>query len=117
MDTVSVKGLKVDATIGIFDWEQEILQPLLIDLEMRWDNAKAAASGDIGDALDYAAVSTFVVDLIESRPWGLIEEVAEQVAAGLLAQFKVPGARVTVDKPTAVPAANSVGVSIVRGEF
>jgi len=84
---------------------------------MCWDNSKAAQTGCIQDALDYAAVSSFVVTLIESRSWGLIEEVAEHIAAGLLNEFHVAGAKVKVDKPTAVPAANSVGVTIERGEF
>lgn len=117
MDKVSIVGLKIDATIGIFDWEQEILQPLVIELHMRWDNAKAARSGSIDDALDYAAVSNGVTELVQSRPWGLIEEVAEQVAAFVQTNFKVPGLSVTVEKPTAVPTASSVGVTIVRGNY
>lgn len=117
LDTVSIVGLKIDATIGIFDWEQDILQPLVLELNMRWDNVKAAQSGSIDDALNYAAVSTAVTELVQSRPWGLIEEVAEQVAALLQTTFKVPGISVKVEKPTAVPTALSVGVTIVRGAY
>src|SRR5690554_3984358 len=115
LDTVSIVGLKIDATIGIFDWEQDILQPLVLELNMRWDNAKAAQSGSINDVLDYAAVSEAVTTLVLSRPWGLIEEVAEAVAALVQTAFKVAGISVTVEKPTAVSAATSVGVTIVRG--
>ncbi|HLV47604.1 MAG TPA: dihydroneopterin aldolase [Aliidiomarina sp.] len=117
MDTVSIVGLKIDATIGIFDWEQEILQPLVLELNMRWDNAKAAKSGSINDALDYAAVSAAVIELVKSRAWGLIEEVAEAVAASILKNFNVPGLNVKVEKPTAIASATSVGVSIVRGAY
>jgi|SRR5690554_4023042 len=117
LDTVSIVGLKIDATIGIFDWEQEILQPLVLELNMRWDNAKAAKSGSINDALDYAAVSAAVIELVKSRAWGLIEEVAEAVAASILKNFNVPGLNVKVEKPTAIASATSVGVSIVRGAY
>ena len=33
-DTVFIKGLKVDAVIGVYEWEQQIKQPLIYDIEM-----------------------------------------------------------------------------------
>ncbi|WP_232819969.1 dihydroneopterin aldolase [Aliidiomarina celeris] len=114
MDRVVIEGLTINATIGIFDWEQRILQPLVIDLDMAWNNAKPAQTKDIADALDYAAVSDAVVNLISAQPWGLIEDVAERVAALILQDFSVPQVRVRVAKPTAVKQATTVAVSIER---
>lgn len=114
-DYISIEGLEVPATIGIFAWEQEILQPLVIDLRMQWDNRKPAASGAIADALDYDAVQRAVQEWITSKPWGLIEEVAEMLAERIMANFAVPGLQVRVAKPTAVKAAQTVAVTIQRG--
>lgn len=117
MDIVSIRALRIEATIGIFGWEQQIMQPLVVNLNMRWDSSKAAQTGAIDDALDYARVSQAVTSLVKGRPWGLIEEVAEAIAKLLQKDFKVPGVQVNVEKPTAVANADSVGITIIRGAY
>jgi dihydroneopterin aldolase len=44
MDIVFIEELRVITTIGVYDWEQTIQQKLVLDIEMGWDNRKAAAS-------------------------------------------------------------------------
>ncbi|HAE90434.1 MAG TPA: bifunctional dihydroneopterin aldolase/7,8-dihydroneopterin epimerase, partial [Idiomarina sp.] len=56
LDEVLIEGLEVDATIGVYDWEQDIQQKLIIDLTLAWDCQRAGQSDSIDDALDYAAV-------------------------------------------------------------
>ena len=57
MDIVFIRGLRIEAVIGIYDWEREIRQPLFFDLEMATDIRKAAASDNIEDTLDYKTIS------------------------------------------------------------
>ncbi|CDK62459.1 Dihydroneopterin aldolase [Klebsiella pneumoniae IS10] len=44
MDIVFIEQLSVITTIGVYDWEQTIEQKLVFDIEIAWDNRKAAAS-------------------------------------------------------------------------
>ena len=46
MDIVFIEQLSVITTIGVYDWEQTIEQKLVFDIEMAWDNRKAAKSDD-----------------------------------------------------------------------
>ena len=55
-DVVFVKGLKVEAVIGVYEWERAITQPLLIDIALETDISRAAISDDVNDALNYKAV-------------------------------------------------------------
>ena len=32
MDAIIIEGLKVDTVIGCFNWERQIIQPLMLDL-------------------------------------------------------------------------------------
>lgn len=114
-DIVIIQGLKVDAVIGIYDWEKNTRQPLLFDLEMAWDNRLPAQTDDIRFALDYEAVSNEIVALVKRKPYELIERVAEEVAAMVMQAFKVTWLKLRVDKPTALPHAQSVAVQIERG--
>jgi dihydroneopterin aldolase len=106
VDQVFIRGLAVEAVIGVYDWERSIFQPLVLDLEMGWDIRAAAAGDDLSATLDYAAVSRTVLD----------EALAEHVAALIMSEFAVPWLRLRVTKPGAVSeAAGGVGVLIERG--
>ncbi|WP_318470005.1 dihydroneopterin aldolase [Photobacterium leiognathi] len=115
MDTVFIEQLEVIATIGVYDWEQEIKQKLVLDLEMAHDNRPAANNDDVMLALDYSTVSTAVTNLIEQRRFLLVERVAEEVASLIMTDFNVPWVKVRVTKPGAVVNARGVGVQIERG--
>ncbi|HIF9259031.1 TPA: dihydroneopterin aldolase [Photobacterium damselae] len=115
MDLVFIEQLEVIASIGVYDWEQEIKQKLVLDLEMAHDNRPAALQDDVMLALDYAAVSQAVTDFVSSQPFLLVERVAEEVADLIMTQFQAPWLRIRVAKPGAVANARSVGVVIERG--
>jgi dihydroneopterin aldolase len=116
MDIVYIRDLRVDTIIGIYDWERRIRQTLLVDLEMASDVRRAAASGDIADALDYKAVADRVTAFIQAGEFELLETLAEDLAAVLQKEFDIGWLRIRVGKPGAVAAAGDVGVVIERGE-
>ncbi len=115
MDIVFIEQLSVITTIGVYDWEQTIQQKLVFDVEMAWDNRKAAASDDVNDCLSYADVAEAIIAHVGAGKFALVERVAEEVAAILLARFPSPWVRIKVSKPGAVAQAAQVGVIIERG--
>ncbi|GAB2908845.1 dihydroneopterin aldolase [Rheinheimera gaetbuli] len=114
MDTIFIKQLQVDTVIGVYDWEKNIQQRLLLDIELKTDIRQAAAEDNIGQTLDYAVIAQRVTQLITAQPLELIETVAENVAKLLLSDFSTTQVSVTVYKPDALSQAQTVGVSIVR---
>ena len=116
MDLVYIRGLKADAVIGVYDWERDIRQTLVLDLEMAMDNRSAAASDAIEDAVDYDAISGRILAYVGDSEFQLIETLAERVAQLVLREFDVPWLRLRLAKPGAVAEADSVGVVIERGE-
>ncbi|MGY3568724.1 bifunctional dihydroneopterin aldolase/7,8-dihydroneopterin epimerase [Vibrio paucivorans] len=115
MDKVFIEQLEVITTIGVYDWEQEIKQKLVLDIEMAHDNRPAGKSDDVVDALDYSQVSQAVLDHIEGGRFLLVERVAEEVAEIIMQRFSVPWIKIRLTKPGAVPQAKGVGVVIERG--
>ena len=114
MDHVFIEGLEIEALIGIYDWERRIRQPLVFDIEMAFDNRIPAASDAIGDTLNYKAVSKRVVQYVSESDFGLVETLAERVAAIILEEFGVQRVRLKLSKPGAVRVARAVGVMIER---
>ena len=115
MDIVFIRDLRVETVIGIYDWERNIKQPVVLDLEMGTNIARAAASDVIEDTLDYKAVSKRLIEFVESSEFQLVETLAEGCAAIVLEEFHVPWVRLTLNKVGALSAARDVGVIIERG--
>ncbi|MDA0149969.1 bifunctional dihydroneopterin aldolase/7,8-dihydroneopterin epimerase [Vibrio sp. LaRot3] len=117
MDKVFIEQLEVITTIGVYDWEQEIKQKLVLDIEMAHDNRPAGKSDDVVDALDYSKVSEAVLNHIENGRFLLVERVAEEIAEIIMIQFNVPWIKIRLTKPGAVAQAKGVGVVIERGQL
>jgi dihydroneopterin aldolase len=115
MDLVFIEDLRIETVIGIYDWERRIRQVVALDLEMAFDNRKPAASDDIGDTLNYKAVSKRMIAFVESSSFQLVETLAERCAQIVLDEFKVSWLRLKLSKPGAVRGSKAVGVVIERG--
>ena len=117
MDRIFIEGLTVFAQIGVYDWEQQIKQKLVFDLEMAWDSEKAAQTDDVTYCLNYAQVSEFIIDYVQAKPFLLIERVAYEVAEALQQRFAIPWIKLKLSKPKAVAQANNVGIIIEKGRL
>ncbi|MFA5683749.1 MAG: dihydroneopterin aldolase [Lysobacteraceae bacterium] len=113
-DAVFLDRLNIDTVIGIHPHEQTAPQPLRLSLRMGFDNRRPAVSDDLADTLDYAAIATRLRAHAQGRAWRLIETLAESCADLLHAEFGVRRLWLRIDKPQAVPEAESVGVEIQR---
>ncbi len=114
MDIVYIRDLRIDAVIGIYEWEKRIKQEININLEMGWDNSVPAASDDIKHTLNYKACANLVKDLVNRTEYELVETLAEKIAELLLKEMKIPWIKVAVGKPKAVTDSKEVGVIIER---
>lgn len=115
MDKIFLEELKIDTIIGIWDWERKIRQTVVIDLEMSADIAKAAATDDVKDTLNYKKVAKRLQEFVGTSNFQLVETLAERIAAIVRDEFGVAWVRVKVHKPGAIRGSKDVGVEIERG--
>lgn len=115
-DKIFLRALEVDAVIGIWDWERNIKQKVIIDLEMAADIKRAAASDSIEDTLDYKGVAKRLISFVGDSNFQLVETMAETIAKIVVTEFEVPWVRVSVNKPGAIRGSKDVGVLIERSE-
>ena len=116
MDIIFLSELKVDAVIGIWEWERRIRQTIIIDLEMSADIAKAAATDDVVDTLNYKSVAKRTQQFVADSGFQLVETLAERLAALIIDEFDVAWVKVRVNKPGAIRGSKDVGVMIERGK-
>lgn len=115
MDIIYLSDLRIETTIGIYDWERRTRQTVILDLEMGADISKAAASDKIEDTLDYKAVAKRVIAFVSGSEFKLVETLAEKIAEILLDEFSIPWCRLRLNKQGAVRGVRDVGVVIERG--
>lgn len=113
-DVVFVKGLKVEAVIGVYAWERAITQPILIDIVFETDIGAAAVSDDVKDALNYKAVCDDVSAWCKQIKAQLLEHLAGQLVEKLFDNYACQKITLSVAKPTAIKEADAVGVQITR---
>ncbi|KGQ26335.1 dihydroneopterin triphosphate 2'-epimerase [Gallibacterium anatis] len=111
---IFIEELTVFTTIGVYDWEQQIKQKLVFDLEMAWDSEQAAKTDDVQFCLNYAEVSDFIIDYVANRSFALIERVAYEVIEQLHQRFYISQIRLKLSKPGAVAQAKAVGIVVEK---
>jgi dihydroneopterin aldolase len=114
MDKIFIHALKAEAIIGIYDWERQVRQTVLIDLELAADVRKAAMTDSIDDTLNYKRVAKRILAFVESSQFHLVETLAEHLAMLVLDEFGISWVRITLSKPGAVRSSRDVGVSVER---
>lgn len=115
MDIIFLRELTIETVIGIYDWEREIKQSVVFDLEMAADIKKSAKTDHIDDTLDYKAVAKRVISFVEDSSFQLVETLAERVTEIVLNEFEIPWVKLTLNKAGAISGAKGVGVIIERG--
>ncbi|MGC2031949.1 MAG: dihydroneopterin aldolase [Steroidobacteraceae bacterium] len=115
MDKIFIHALKTEAIIGIYDWERQVKQTVIVDIEIGVDVTKAALSDSIDDTLNYKRVAKRVLTFVEASKFHLVETLAEHVAMLILEDFGIAWVRLSLSKPGAIRSSRDVGVTIERG--
>src|SRR3979490_905600 len=114
MDKIFIHALKTEAIIGIFDWERQVKQTVIVDLEISADIRKAALSDSIDDTLNYKRVAKRVLAFVEGARFDWVETLAEHVAMLLREDFGLAWVRISLSKPGAIRSSRDVGVLLER---
>lgn len=116
MDIIFLRGLQIETIIGVYEWERDIKQLVVLDLEMATDIRKAAETDSIEYTVDYKAVSKRLISFVETSEFRLVETLAEKTAATIAEEFGVPWLRLELNKKGAIRGASDVGIIIERGK-
>ncbi len=114
MDKIFIHALKTEAIIGIFDWERQVKQTVIVDIEISADITKAALSDSIEDTLNYKRIAKRVLAFVEASTFHLVETLAEHIAMLLLEDFGVAWVGISLSKPGAIRSSRDVGVVLER---
>jgi dihydroneopterin aldolase len=112
---VFVRGLEVDAAIGVYKHERGRLQRLVIDVEL---DVAVTDWNALSETVNYEVIAQKARRVAAEGHRGLVETFAHHLAEACFEEPKVTRARIRVEKPSALaPDARAAGVEItaVRG--
>jgi len=98
MNQIIIKGLSVDAHIGVPDEERAHPQRLLLDVTIEPSINFADLDDQISRTVDYDAASQRITALAAERPRALIETLAHEIADIILKEFPAKSAEVEIRK-------------------
>jgi dihydroneopterin aldolase len=113
-DRIFLRNLECQCIIGFIDWERRVKQKVVLDLEFPTNCARAAASDNVSDTVDYKRVAKRVLGYVGESQYQLIETLAHNLAMLLLEEFSLQWIRISLNKPGAIRHSRDIGVTIER---
>ncbi len=111
---IIILDLHLDMLIGIHDREKKAAQRVLVNVEATLRTAAGPGVDHIEKTLDYEELAHAIRRIAEDGHIELVEIFAERIAGYCLDHPLVTAAKVIVEKPDILPAADAVGVEIFR---
>ena len=113
-DKIFLNQLRTECIVGIWEWERQVKQAVVIDLEMACDVRKAARTDCIDDTIDYKKVSKRLLSFVGESQFQLVETLSENIARIIVTEFAVSWVRVRLNKQGAIRNSQDVGIMIER---
>jgi dihydroneopterin aldolase len=115
MDKIHIEGLEVFALIGVYDWEREHQQRLIVDAELNADLSIAAQTDDVTKTLNYAEIAQVISEFAAQSQFKLIEALASHMIDWLLQAFPMlKSVRLKLSKPDILANAKNVAVEFTK---
>ncbi len=115
MDKLFLQGLQLKTTIGCLEWEKQLLQTVIVDLEMGIDCARISLNDAIEATIDYAVLVDKLTAFAATAHCQLIETLAENMATFIHQHApQIKHLKLSLEKPGALAKVRKVGVIIER---
>ena len=85
LDQLSLRGMRFDCIVGLFDFERNTPQPVELEVTLHFDTREAARHGKLVQTVDYARLLGELRFILTATRFRLLESAAEAVAAWVLA--------------------------------
>ncbi|MGI6739912.1 MAG: dihydroneopterin aldolase [Brevefilum sp.] len=114
MDTIFIDNLEVNGILGIHAHEQRTPQLIRISVRLTTDTSEAAAHDDIHKTINYSELAKGIIQFVGQNHYYTIEAMIDALAEKILTDNRIQNLWLRIEKPNAVPMAESVGVEISR---
>ena len=110
---IKIENLRLRTIIGVFDWEKEKKQDVILNIEMEFDGTKAAESDKLEDTVDYKSLNKSIIEFVEKGNFNLLERMVSGIGNIIMEDKRISKTTVKAEKPGALRFADSVSLTFV----
>ena len=108
---IKIENLRLRTIVGVFDWEKEKKQDVVVNIEMEFDGTNAAKTDSLDDTVDYKSLNKRVIEFVENGNFNLLESMVTGIGKIIMEDKRIKRATVKADKPKALRFADSVSLT------
>src|SRR5699024_2728810 len=99
---IEIKNMRVRAILGIYDWEREKKQDIVISIKFKYDAAAAIADDEVDHAINYKTITKKVIKYVEKSDFYLIETLTDTLFDMISGIEGIQKTWIAVEKPHAL---------------
>jgi 7,8-dihydroneopterin aldolase/epimerase/oxygenase len=117
MNQIFIHEFRVDAWVGIYEWEMLRPQTLELNIDIGLAGETAGKSDNIKDTIHYGTVVERIQKDLAAKRFNLLEALAEHLAHIIVDELGAAWTRISVAKLGHIRGVKRVGVLITRGKI
>lgn len=108
-----IKGLKLDANIGVYDHEKTKTQPIRLWLKLHLASPQEAVSDAYDEVVCYDTIVQNITQIVSAGHINLVETLTQNIAAKLFENSAIQKIKIKIEKPAALANAEGVGIECI----
>ena len=111
---IKIKNLKLETILGIYDWEQNVKRPIIINAEIHTGFDNARFSNDISKTIDYDIIVKQIKTYVASKNFQLVEKMAQEIIENIMTDKRIDKCSLEIDKVGAVENLESFSITLTE---
>ena len=113
---IFVRGFEIWFQVGVYPYEQEGPQRILIDVEITLNDPPGGLSDELSQTFDYDWIGLKLREIADGEPCKLLETIAERFIVDALKQPIVASVKIALEKPSVSETGEHRGVEVYRSK-
>lgn len=110
-DTVIIRDLEIEMSIGVHPQEKEDKQRVIIDLDLHVEPYEGT-NDELRDTVCYEKTVHEITAICRSKHYNLVETLAHEILNLCLQNKHIKEAKITIVKPDIMPGSTKVGYTV-----
>ncbi len=108
---IKIKNLRLDTSLGVYDWEKDHKRTLIFNAEIEVADESSMKSDDVKDTVDYDKITNQIKNYVDNNYCHLIEKMVGDILDLIMQDPKIKKCTLEVDKLKVYDFVDSFSVS------
>ncbi len=111
---IKIKNFKLETILGIYEWEQTTMRPVVINAEIHTNFDNAKFSNSIDETIDYDTIIKQIKNYVSSKKFQLIEKMNQEILEMIMSDGRIDRCILEIDKIGVIKDVESFSVTLTK---